>query len=258
MWRLALRRCRTSIGLWYKYFGYNRICIKTTSTIRITYCCKWKILHFFIIYKQNILNTSLYRLMCQLWQFVTRKNMTYRIYQIDKALFNFSFLLLILLFFFFFFFVMGRQKFSYTIVFFPFKYIMYIERYVRRVEKNGKKERCIKRRKKDALNRICLIKSIVILINSTENCHRYCHDLRFLLLWDWDSGSTFFWHFYMRFSHIVSVTYWDCVFFPQLFASSHIFKTQCLPLHSTIFSTLSPLSHSLFLSNIRVLCYICV
>lgn len=87
--------------------------------------------------------------------------------------------------------------------FFLFK--ICIERYVgrKRQKKNGKgkiKQRDVYRRKRDALNRICLIKSIVILINSTENCHRYCHDLRFFCCFGIETGmSTFFWHFYMRF-----------------------------------------------------------
>lgn len=54
-------------------------------------------------------------------------------------------------------------------------------------------------RKKDALNRICLIKSIVILINSTKMPSLLS---RFRLLWDWDSGGTLIWHFlYALFAH---------------------------------------------------------
>lgn len=133
-------------------------------------------------------------------------NVTYRIYQIDKAFVLCSsflcFMLSCALLCFY-----GIAKIFNSSVFPSMK-----NKITYRKETEEDKKGDVWKRKKYVLNRICLIKSIVILINSTENCHRYyCHDLRFLLLWDWNSGTTFFWHFYMRFSHIVSVTYWNCV-----------------------------------------------
>lgn len=86
-----------------------------------------------------------------------------------------------------------------------------------------------------------MIKSIVILINSTENCHRYCHDLRFFCCFGIRVALSFD-IFICAFSHIVSV-YWDCVCVCVCVLSSIVcfrpifFKTQCLLLHSTIFHT---------------------
>lgn len=94
-----------------------------------------------------------------LWYFIWMPNMTYHIHRIDRALFNLSFL-------------------SSCIWQNGMKHSSYNYRSSEKMESTVFEWRSI-------LNWICLIKSIVILINSTENCHCCCHDSVFPLLWDW-------------------------------------------------------------------------
>lgn len=102
---------------------------------------------FFSVFMIYIEHFRISTVMYQLWQFVTPKkcnlmstlNMTYRIYQIDKALFNFSFLLSWFCWFFFLF--LREGKASRYLVFFPFKYVSFGRREKKNDGKKAKKEK---------------------------------------------------------------------------------------------------------------------